>query len=442
MVPIQYRPSGQSVKAIADDIEAAIRSERLIPGALLPSVRGLADELAVAPGTVAGAYANLRDRGLTESRGRRGTFIRDRPPVGTRSIRAAIAPGVVDLAGGQPSPRLLPSLTAAILANLRGPAPAPVDGLLPTFAAAAADRLAADGVPADHLTASAGGLDGIRRVLSAQLRGGDAVGVEDPGWPNLLDLVAALGLRPIPITMDERGPRPESLGASIRAGSKAVIITSRAHNPTGAFVDAPRRAALASVLNRQRDVLVIEDDHAAELAAVDLCPLAGLTTHWAFVRSSSKPYGPDLRLGVIAGDPETIGRVSGRLRAGSGWISTLTQRIQLGLWASRPATDHVAAAGRTYDARRTALIEAFAEAGVEAVGASGLNVWVPVRDEADVVAQLLRSGWAVAPGARFRQQSGPGIRVTVSNLSEPMIPALAESLRAATGTRPAGGYAT
>lgn len=442
MVPTQYRPSGRSVKAIADDIEAAIGSGRLAPGAALPSVRGLAEELAVAPGTVARAYAGLRDRGLTESRGRRGTFVRHRPPISIRSTRAVIAPGVADLASGQPSARLLPPLTAAILSSLRGPASAPVDGLLPEFAAAAAARLAVDGVPTDHLTAAAGGLDGIHRVLSAQLRAGDAVGVEDPGWPNLLDLVAALGLRPVPIAMDERGPGPDSLRESLRAGVRAVIITSRAHNPSGACLDAARRAALASVLGRHPQVLLIEDDHAAELAGVGLCTLAGLTRRWAFVRSSSKPYGPDLRLAVIAGDSETIGRVAGRMRAGSGWISTLTQRLQLGLWASRPAADHVATAGRTYDARRTALIDAFAEAGIEAVGATGLNVWVPVIDETDVVAQLLRSGWAVAPGARFRQQSGPGIRITVSNLLEPLIPALAESLRAATGVRSAGGYAT
>lgn len=442
MVPVQYRSAGRSVKAIADHIEAAIRSERLAPGAALPSVRGLAGELGVAPGTVAGAYAGLRDRGLTESRGRRGTFVRSRPPVGARSIGSVIAPGVVDLADGQPSARLLPPLTTAILNTLRGPAASPVDGLLPEFAVAAAARLAGDGVPADHLTAAAGGLDGIRRVLVAQLRPGDAVGVEDPGWPNLLDLVAASGWRPIPIAMDAHGPTPESLTRSLQAGSRAVIITSRAHNPTGAFLDQTRRTALASALGRHRDVLLIEDDHAAELADVALCTLAGVTTHWAFVRSSSKPYGPDLRLGVIAGDSETIGRVAGQLRAGSGWISTLTQRLQLGLWASRPAAAQVASAGRTYDARRTELIATLAQQGIEALGGTGLNVWVPVHDETRVVAELLRSGWAVAPGARFRQQSGPGIRITVSNLSETQIPALAESIHAAVGVGSVAGYAT
>ena len=47
-----------------------------------------------------------------------------------------------------------------------------------------------------------------------------------------------------------------------------------------------------------------------------------------------------------------------------------------------------------------------------------MNVWVPVPDETGAVARLLHSGWAVAPGARFRLQSPPGIRITVSALSD------------------------
>ena len=59
---------------------------------------------------------------------------------------------------------------------------------------------------------------------------------------------------------------------------------------------------LRAVLARHPETLVVEDDHAAELAGVPLSPLAGTTSAWAFVRSLSKPYGPDLRLAVLAGD--------------------------------------------------------------------------------------------------------------------------------------------
>ncbi len=438
-MPTQYRPQGRSVKAIADDIEEAVRRGRLLPGTVLPPIRGLAADLGVAPGTVAGAYARLRDRALIESRGRNGTVVRDRPAIRTRPNGPALGPGIVDLSAGQPDPRLLPRLTADMFTALRGPAAAPADGLLPAFAEAASHRLRAEGVPVDELTTCHGGLDGIGRVLSVHLASGDAVGVEDPGWPNALNLLAALGMRAIPVAVDDHGPEPAALDNAIHDGARAVIITSRAHNPTGAFVDADRGAALRTVLARHRDVVLIEDDHAAELSSVGLTPLAGASDHWAFIRSTSKPFGPDLRLGVIAADPVTISRVAGRMRSGSGWVSTLAQRLALALWQSPAVADQVAAAGRTYDERRTGLIAELSDRGVAAVGETGLNVWLSVADETAVVAQLLQAGWAVAAGSRFRQQSGPGIRVTVSPLESSTIPGFADRLaEVVRGDRPTG----
>ena len=53
---------------------------RLEPRSKLPTVRGLADALDLAPGTVARAYRELTNDGIVEGRGRRGTFVVDEPP--------------------------------------------------------------------------------------------------------------------------------------------------------------------------------------------------------------------------------------------------------------------------------------------------------------------------------------------------------------------------
>jgi DNA-binding transcriptional regulator YhcF (GntR family) len=50
------------------------------PGARLPTVRALADQLDLAPNTVAKAYRRLEEDGLIEARGRRGTFVAERLP--------------------------------------------------------------------------------------------------------------------------------------------------------------------------------------------------------------------------------------------------------------------------------------------------------------------------------------------------------------------------
>ncbi len=73
-------------------------------------------------------------------------------------------------------------------------------------------------------------------------------------------------------------------------------------------------------------------------------------------------------------------------------------------------------AAKTYAQRRNALIVALAKHGLEAHGASGLNVWIPVPEESRVTSELLRRGWAVTIGQRYRIDTPPAIRVTVASL--------------------------
>ena len=436
----RYRLAGRTATEILTSLESTIRDGGLVSGDLVPTVRALAEQLGVAPGTVASAYRTAAQRGLIETHGRNGTRVRPRPALGARSGGAAVPDGVVDLSSGQPAADLLPRLDPGRLGWTR--AAAPDELVLPALADLARDRLRADGVDATHLTLAGGGLDAIRRVLAARLVAGDAVAVEDPGWPNLLDLLASAGLRVLPVTVDRAGPVPASLTAALRGGARAVVVTSRAQNPTGAYVTAGRATALRRVLAAHADVLVVEDDHAAELAGVPLASLAGATGAWAFVRSLSKPYGPDLRLAVLAGDEATVARVEGQLRIGSGWVSTLLQRAAVALWSDPEVAGVVADAAHAYDARRTALRDGLVAAGLPALGETGLNVWVPVPDEARVVAELLAGGWAVAPGGRFRQGSGSAVRITVSRLEPGRVDALVAAVRAAARGRPAGPVTT
>ncbi len=52
-----------------------IRSGQLAAGSKLATVRALADELGLAPNTVAKAYRELEAAGLIDTRGRAGTFV-------------------------------------------------------------------------------------------------------------------------------------------------------------------------------------------------------------------------------------------------------------------------------------------------------------------------------------------------------------------------------
>lgn len=60
----------------------------LLPaGARLPTVRQLASDLGVAPGTVARAYKELEAAGAIETRGRNGTVVAWSPDAGERVVQ-------------------------------------------------------------------------------------------------------------------------------------------------------------------------------------------------------------------------------------------------------------------------------------------------------------------------------------------------------------------
>ncbi|MET9295081.1 aminotransferase class I/II-fold pyridoxal phosphate-dependent enzyme [Streptomyces sp. NPDC003077] len=439
----EYRIEGRRASEIAASVERAIGAGELLPGEVLPPLRELAVYLEVNPNTVASAYRTLRDRGVIETAGRRGSRVRRRPATTSReALQVQVPPGVRDVSSGNPDPGLLPPLERALaeVAARYAKAPtlygAPAVGV--EIGELARAHFAADGVPEGPIAVTSGSLDAIERVLAAHLRPGDTVAVEDPGWGSLLDLIPALGLRVAPVGVDDEGPLVGQVSRALDEGARALVVTDRAQNPTGAALTERRATALRSLLAEYPDILLIEDDHGHAIVDLPLHPLAGVTRHWVLMRSTAKAYGPDLRLAVLTGDEVTVDRVGGRQRLGPGWVSHLLQDTVAHLWRRQVVRPEEVAA--SYGRRREALTAALGERGVAARGRSGMNVWVPVRDETGAVARLLHSGWAVAPGARFRVDSPPGIRVTVSGLSEEEIETVADAVASAIGPGEARRY--
>lgn len=430
--------AGDSADAIARSVETAIREGGLGPGEALPTVRELAARLQVSPTTVSGAYRRLRERGLLVTAGRRGTRVSPAPPVAAAAA-PAVPEGARDLATGNPDPDMLPRL-GPHLARLDPEPHLYADEIhLPDLVTLARERLRADRIPVPALSVVSGALDGVERVLVARLRPGDPVAVEDPGFAGVLHLVRALGLPMLPVAVDDAGPRPEALERALADGARAFVLTPRAQNPTGAALEPARIRSLREVLAAHPDVLVVEDDHASEAAGVPARTLCGAgTERFAVVRSVSKTLGPDLRLAILAGDPETVARVEGRQLLGSRWVSHLLQNLVVRLWKDRRVQRGLERAAALYTRRREALIAALAEEGLRAHGRSGMNVWVPVPEESRAVQRLAADGLAVRAGEAFRIESPPAIRITSATLA----PAEAAAVAAAVARAVAGGRRT
>jgi DNA-binding transcriptional MocR family regulator len=415
----QYRITADSASELVDGVESALARGELAPGQRLPSVRRFALEVGLSPVTVSAAIAELRRRGVVVTEPRRGTRIGERPPIGAARAALPVPPGARNLSLGNPDPLLLPDLALALAYTQLPVRLYGEPATLPELAELAREQLSADAIPGESPCIVSGALDGIERVIEAHLRPGDRVAVENPGYAALFDLLRARGLLLEPVAIDERGMRPHDLKAALARGACAAILTPRGQNPTGAALDARRAAELRSVLAGAPQTLVIEDDHLGPVAGSELHTTVTAVHSWAATRSVAKALGPDLRLAVLAGDPQTLARVQGRQQCGPGWVSHILQRLVLGMWRDPAVLARVELASTTYAARREHFLRALEERGIPATGPSGLNVWVPVEDETGIVGALLQRGWVVAPGAPFRLAGSPAaIRVTIATLRE------------------------
>jgi DNA-binding transcriptional MocR family regulator len=427
----QYQLRGGGANQLADSLEEAIARGDLRPGDPLPPVRQLARELSISPTTVTAALARLRSRGLIVSRERSRSHVSWRPPRPGPWPLLSIPPGARDLATGNPDPALLPSLAPflhRLAPDVRLYAEEPA---LPELQRLAADEFAQAGIAGDHVTIVSGALDGIERALDAQLRPGDLVAVEDPGYPGVIDLCRALGLALAPVAVDERGMRPEALARALADGAEAVVITPRGQNPTGGALDERRADELRAVLDERLDVLVLEDDHLGPVVDAPRITVTAGRARWAAARSVSKSLGPDLRVALLAGDEQTIERVEGRLLLGPQWVSHILQRLVVALWTDPKVLAGHARARDAYRERRVGLVAALAEHGIEVAAPTGLNVWIPVPDEAAAIRELAAKGWAVSAGAPFRLEAPPAIRITASTLEPPDAERLAADVAAA-----------
>jgi DNA-binding transcriptional MocR family regulator len=418
----------------------------LATGERLPTVRELATRLGTSPATVNSAYRILGRRGLAIGEGRRGTRVAPRPAVRTpdRGAAADAAGGRRDLSIGLPDPALLPAIAPVLerveierklrLSGLDGPDPELIELARAAFSA--------DGLRAGAIAVTSGAFDGIERVLQAHLRPGDRVILDDPMYVANRDLLLALGLTAVPVPVDDAGMLPDRFAAALRRGADAVVLVPRAQNPFGSALDPERAGELQRALEPSPDVLIVEDDHAGPVSGAPFSTLVtAASNRWAVVRSTSKFLHPDLRLALVAGDETTIARVEGYQALGPRWVSHILQALVVGLLRDPGYDQLVTRAREAYVRRREALIEALAAHGLQAHGRSGLNVWIPVRQEAPVIQALYDAGWIAAAGEAFRIQSPPAVRITIATLTDDEPAQLARIVAAVEhGGRPRGAY--
>lgn len=418
------RIGGRSPGDIAAAIVHLIKAETLPVGTRLPTIRSLADELQISPGTVASAWSVLTESGTIETRGKLGTFVIGRRRT-THRLRSTTGPDVdqrysLDLASALPDPELLPNLARALRAAAAAPAhntyrAAPV---LPELRERLDDLWP---YRPEAMMATSGGFEALQLVCQAHLRFGDRVLVENPTAARVLDVVEHLGLQPVGVECDDRGPLAEAVTHAVRhAKPLALVLQPRAQEPTGSAIDDARVEELAIAL-RDEDVLIVEDDSKALLSQAPATSLGRyIPERTVTIQSYNKSHGLDLRVGALSGARRLIDPIWERRTLGAGWVSHVLQRALLFMLDDPESCAVVARARETYGQRREALAEALRQDGIQTSNRDGMTLWIPVREERAALISLHARGIAVSPGSRFVAKPLEQEHIRVAACSAPL----------------------
>ncbi|MFB9838470.1 aminotransferase-like domain-containing protein, partial [Actinoallomurus acaciae] len=184
---------------------------------------------------------------------------------------------------------------------------------------------------------------------------GDRAGVEEPGYANAREVLAARDVEAVPCPVDEHGLIVDALPGGLR-----LVYTTPSHQyPLGGRLPVPRRQALLAWARRE-DALIVEDDYDSEFR-YDVAPLPALyglgPDHTVYLGTTSKTLTAGVGTGWLVARPdlvEAIAETRLRLNDSTAVVSQEAVRILL----ERGDLDrHVRRMRAEYGRRRAAIVE-------------------------------------------------------------------------------------
>jgi len=440
------------VRALTEEIARG----RLAPGQRLPGSRTLADSLGVHRNTVLAAYRELEAQGWVSTRPGSGTYVADAvdplPPL-TRLPEAPgfdlhetapprLSPefprGTLVMAGGRPDLRLVPvaEIARAWRRGIRNSGRTLLDygdqlGH-PRLREALSGMLSAQRgvVPARRgLMVTRGSQMALYLVARTLVRPGDRVAVEAFGYPPAWAAFRAAGAELVPIEVDDKGLRVDSLRSALEDGPiRALYLTPHHQFPTMVVLDASRRLELLT-LAAERRFAVIEDDYDNEFhyRGRPVLPLASLDRNGVvvYVGTLSKVLAPGLRMGYVAAPPALISQLAAHRILVDRQGDLATEYAVAELIEEGSLARHLRRARKAYASRQLALVDALRTHLPDVISfdvpPGGLAIWARSRrDVATWQSDALKRGVAfeTAQHHHFHGEDLQFIRLGFGGLSE------------------------
>jgi GntR family transcriptional regulator/MocR family aminotransferase len=415
---------------IATQLRDAMADGRLAPGERLPATRELSTLLGVSRTVVTGAYAQLFAEGWIEGRHGSGTYVAQgaggsvpppAPPRAKPAEEAATKAIDENAASGKRLLELRPGIAWAAgidraawrraWRSVGAQPPAAVSdhsGLAGLRAALTSYLRRSRGVhcPPGQILVTRGVAGSLGLIAAALLKPGDAVGIEEPGYPAARAVFAAHGARVVPCRVDADGLVVDELPAGLK-----LIYTTPAHQyPLGGRLPVPRRQALTGWA-RATGALIVEDDYDGEFR-YDVAPLPALfgldPGAVIYLGTTSKTLTPTLRVGWLAAPAPLLPGLARAAENLGDWPAQPAQRAVLSLISGGDLERHIRRMRHEYARRRAVLTATF---GDQALGRllgddAGMHMVLDVGGGAGEIAATAREQ-GVAVGTLERYFTGP-----------------------------------
>ncbi|GGD60566.1 PLP-dependent aminotransferase family protein [Caballeronia grimmiae] len=318
---------------IVSQIEAMIRSRRVLAGAKLPSIRQLAAEQRISRFPVIEAYDRLASRGLIQPKHGSGFYVANRvddregesgncdPRLAEEESNQVLQqfnyPGeTLKLSSGfiPEAWRDLDGLTQAIRQASRSDISSVIDYAIPHGDASLRQqvtlRLNALGIAADlpNVMITNGASQALDLIVRTMLKPGDTVFVEDPGYYNLFGLLKLQGVRLVGVPRLANGPDVDAAEALLKQHKpKLFFVNTVFQNPTATNI-APQIAFKLLQLATLHGFSIVEDDIYADFQAVPTQRLASLDQldRVIYVGGLSKTLSSSLRIGYLAANRQLV----------------------------------------------------------------------------------------------------------------------------------------
>lgn len=428
---------------IAEEFRTRIAKGELPPGTRLPTVRALAHEVGTTRLTIHNAYRELQSDGLIESVVGRGTFVSPQArPTAQLCFGERLEPDSVlsdlhrlqhtrvlhNLALATADPALFPY--QAFWACLEGMKPLAQEvfgyGSVmgePELRVALSELLEQRGIGADpeEVLVTVGGLQGLALVCRALAEPGEEVLLEEPTYLGLLGILKQFRLKPLPVPLDEGGPRLEVLEALVKRHRPRFYYTIPSyHNPTGLRFQEARLQRMLE-LSQTYGFTLVEDDTLGLLSyektpsnpLYALAQRTGLETQVVHLASLSKALVPGLRIGYLVAPPALLERFTALHN-----VSDITgpppllQRAAAQFIRQGGLKQHLRQVIPIYQKRRDVLLQALKHHMPEGVRWShpegGFSCWVSLPrlfSNLELYHQALAQGVAITPGEAFLVQT-------------------------------------